>query len=66
MLCWPLASLLNCRFERASDASSVFSLLFGWAFTLPILGGWLIVYAIASGVRVMMKKRVLAASTSSS
>jgi hypothetical protein len=41
----------------ANDASSVFAVMFGWAFALPILCAWLIAYAIAHGIRSTTRKR---------
>lgn len=43
--------------ERASDAHGVFALFLGWAFAIPLLAFWLILYAIAHGIRRLVQWR---------
>lgn len=47
----------NLMTAWASDASSVFAVYFGWVPVLPVLGAWLIVFALARGVRGWAKMR---------
>ena len=43
--------------DWASDAHGVFALLLGWAFSIPVLAFWLLVYGIAHGIRGWIRKR---------
>lgn len=42
--------------DWASDAHTVFALFFGWAFAGVVLIPWLIIYAIAQGVRKLLRR----------
>jgi hypothetical protein len=42
--------------DWASDAHTVFALFFGWAFAGIVLFPWLIIYAIAQGVRKLLRR----------